>query len=107
MKPLDSTEKKTLLELLRMFEDPAATEKRYARYQKAFWAGAFVCAVAAGVVGALTQTDFAEMLLLVLSGVCIGLGVYLGAAARQVTVTTRYCALDVAAARERLSEKSE
>jgi hypothetical protein len=107
MKPLDSIEKKTLLELLRMFADPALTAKRYSRYAKMCWAGVFACAIAAGVVGAVTQTDDAKMILMLFSGIFIGLALYFGNSSKQVAIMTHYCSLNVEAAQQRLSEEKK
>lgn len=107
MKSLRSIERKTLVELLRMFADPESTARRYARYRNICWAGTFACAIATGIVSAITQTDDAKIILTLSAGVFIGFSVYFGTAAKQVAILTRYCSLNVEAAQKQVSEDNK
>ena len=105
MKRLDSAEKKVLQELQRMFADPAATAKRYARYAKLCYAGVFASAVAGGVIAESETPSDAKLIAAVAIGICIGLSIYFGSAAKQVPYFTQFCSLDTEAVRKRLTEE--
>jgi SNF family Na+-dependent transporter len=102
MKTKQSREPKFLAELVRMFEQPSETARRYLKFSRCALGLGVACVVFAGVLGGLEKARDVEMALLIVAGATLTASLFWRLASEQVAVLTKYSVLKADEAKDAL-----